>query len=471
MSTICSFCSLLCDYPEFHAQCELRSRELNHLVAKSRESPLRELRPEDHSKSLGGLAVKNPVFDPTIENALKDFAKKHLAVASNLHIGGRIACVETAREALKLAKSRNASIDGASSSVADAVGRSMARSGAYLTTLADVRSAADCIVVVGDDKLLESYPMLPGTLCRENASLSKSSQNTQVQLPVVSSRLNPQLVLLGDFSEKSILKWSEYFPELVSISTPLSKVPHQLREWTILERQCEKLLDAKRRKSKALESSTGAATDDENALSTSPFTIPSTGTAAPDMERMRSAVYLAFVVAPSCLEMDDLDLWMDRFSDWLGEFNEHRRAGMLLLSPVTQTFRSVCTWTTGFPGSVQFGSDCWEFNQTLSSSLPWLESNRNNREAVLIWCDETPSNFKEMDLESFQGATLLLSSKLHEASISEDNRKLRIPVASPGVEVNASMHRSDGTILAHVRATHSSSRYSAAEWLRILQAC
>lgn len=435
MNNICSFCSLLCDSSALQQACPRRNEILEQLefvpivpVCSSRNSTER-LEILEHTRQI-------------------------LSMSSNIHVAGKICCVETARASLTFAQHFNASIDGSSSPIADAAGRSLARSGAYFSTLSETRSIAECVIVVGSDRLLTQLPMLPSVLKKHPEAPAKKNDPMMV-------------VLMGDFSKESIDAWSEHYDHLIYFPTPLEVIPEALIDWfDVLSQQSITTCGV----SEESEVPVLFHTDSGSVASATPGPqsdqLVSTVSL---MRRLENATYTSVLWGAGDPPSINMELWLDRLVGWLAKMNECKRAGMVQISGLENTFRQVSSWTTGYPTAVRSFDNGWGVDVNSATTDDWLSQYRDDVNAVLVVIDESVDGWwarKSAEQVGFRGHIILLSGLLANAEVAESGLSAKLPIALPGFDMNANMHRGDGVIMAYVKGEILSDRVPASEWLK-----
>ena len=271
----CSCCSLLCTSEELMDPCPLRAASLGQISRSVQESPLQNGKPLS--------------FDFAVKTAQDWLRQSKFPLVS-----GPIVDVESARAAIRLASRFDAAIDvSASTSLFDTI-EVLQVDGMVSTSFAEVAQHSDCLLVVGDDSLLERYPQLPQQIA-SRGSHSKSRR----------------LVLLGKWSDEASQRFSMSQIQVLRFESNLNRLPLGMAELDRFAVENETLLG-----------------DSKNVV---------------------------VLWANDCLSsVSALDLWLQSWNRWAKNPPPHQRRSILPLTSLQGTFAQVCTWTTGFPGRVRF---------------------------------------------------------------------------------------------------------------------
>jgi len=322
-----------------------------------------------------------------------ELANRLLESSQTRSITGRIRSVEATRAVLAAASRIGAFVAPTKSVDAFKSIDAIQRSGMVSASMSEVRFRSDCIVLVGDDRLLDSFPRLP-----------------QVLLEQPKSRLLPsprRIIAMGEFSTAAMAKLRETGSEVCSIRIALDRIPQALFQWSRCNRETQ--------------------TNSQNSVSRS----------------LAEARYLSFVWSAALLDMPHADLWIERLYQWIEHRNiENRCVGFPLASDYV-TFQQVCTWTTGFPGRVHIDGEAFTYDPTLSSAVPGI-ANRDSTvrdSAVTVQVDEL---FDKHDIPNdCESPTILIATHFDERS---ESPRVFIPCAIPGVDHRATFFRVDGTV-------------------------
>jgi formylmethanofuran dehydrogenase subunit B len=381
---ICSFCSLLCD-----------SESLNRLSCSQRDNSLVHL-----EATRQNITTTQALLDNEVRQLMAS-----LLIAKRVLVTGRIASIQTAREAIAFADRFNATLDFSEGGHTFANVLAIQRGGMNSVSIAEVRQIADVIVVVGNDSLLEAFPRLPQALY--------SANRTRDTKPVI--------VLLGEFNEESIQKWKTSPFDVWSVPCRLEQVPSAWMQW------CR------------WNTSTDSSSDSDSGHKL--------------LGLLNDSKFTAIVWAASRLPVPQPDLWVERMLEAIRFRNETHRTSALMLSSLDGTFQQVCTWLTGFPGRIQFRNGSPNYDPWTNSYMHWLRySNQANGPSVVVTLDETGSRtpfdlgYSNADLKKRNVIPWRLSSD------STDT-----PIAVAGHEFECDVFRADLSVAAHVLPdmTHS----------------
>ncbi len=138
---LCWYCPLFCDRSVVTDPCQLRDRSEHQARTRSSVSP-----------RIGEESVS---WETAIQFASQAISRSRFACLT-----GAIGDIVAAGEALDLGRWLNAAIDLFDSDASFACFDVMQRRGAIQTTLNEVRERCDLFLLIGDDGLLERYPLL-----------------------------------------------------------------------------------------------------------------------------------------------------------------------------------------------------------------------------------------------------------------------------------------------------------------------
>ena len=300
---ICSICSLLCD-----------AIDLDQLDCSKR------------NQSLIQLAGTRSLQEPNVLQGNDVSYRKLLENAPHVLVAGRVASVQTARAAISLAKTYNATIDCCVDGHAFKNILAIQRSGLNSVSIAEARDHTDFFIVVGDDGILDACPRMPHSLAGK--------------VP-----LQQTVLLLGRFRRLSIERWMKAGFQVWSISCNVADVPKALAQWYRI---------------------------DSNERLRSVSKMPSEGENASSLYKiMESAKYTTVVWNAQNLSMQYPDLWIERLLQWIAKRNEARRCAGLPWASLDGTFQQVCTWITGFPGRVRFQNGIPSYDPIGNSVQAW----------------------------------------------------------------------------------------------------
>lgn len=333
----------------------------------------------------------------TLDNAIAT-ASQLLLNGKRRTITGRIRSVEGARAALAFASKIGAFVDPDGSDDAFKSIRAIQRSGMVTASMSEVRFRSDCIVLIGDDRLLESFPRLIEVLT--------------LQASQCSLMLQRRIVAIGKWSTKSITRLRQAGNDVCSIDIDIDRIPQSFFQWS----HCG-----------------------SRAHSTSPNVIS---------QWISQARYLSIVWSASQLDMPHPDLWIERLNQWILQRNAQIRCVGFPLASDYVTFQQVCTWTTGFPGRVLLEKDSFEYIPDLSS-----DKNRNrgiktnSHVAVVLRIDESIGGMANKP--AIVLPTVAIAPYLDVASQSA---RVFIPCAVAGVDHRATFFRVDATVAVESHA-------------------
>ncbi|AMV30508.1 hypothetical protein VN12_00230 [Pirellula sp. SH-Sr6A] len=395
---ICSLCSLLCDQPVLHDTCPRRLHELSQST-----SPARDVLSSS----------------PASLNAV-------LGSATSIHIGGRFHSVETSRAAIQLARAYQASIDGSHPSGMFDVTQAIAAHGAYLTTLAEARSTSDCLLVVNPEGMLEHFPQLPAVLNKHLLG-GESGMGTEHSSAPKSEAC---VILIGSGDGEHRKRWGQHFSKVLDGPCDCESLPQVLTGLTRHEKDTATGLTAK----------AGGETQEEW------------------MQQVRGAKYPVVIWGSIALPIPAIDLWAERMQTWFLQHNEHSRSSGLMLSPPASVFQHTCTWLTGFPSRLDFAAGVMRWDRAEASTDRWLERNRDNENALLIWIDESSERepttaWGARPDDRMQVIELVTQDRDSDSVELVPGRKRltrqRIPIGRPGVDYPATVLRADQVVMAY----------------------
>lgn len=270
-SSLCQGCSLYCDRAVVTAPC---SRELQF---QKLHGTSQEFLPRIFGKEVGW------------QEAL-DEAARVLRESQYTLLTGWMRDVETARLALRLARESHAVVDAWESDPAFHYVQVMQRRGMIQTTLTETRERCNLLVILGDDHLLEEFPLLP-----ERLSLQRS---------------NSQTLLVGEWSEASRQRFEQAGHPTLAIRSDWKRLPLSLLMQDALE--------------------------------------------GPRHWLGEDRQWVVAWSMGQLGQWEGIENWMERLAEFLMRRNERVRCAALPLMGSHATFHQVCTWTTGFPGRIRF---------------------------------------------------------------------------------------------------------------------
>jgi formylmethanofuran dehydrogenase subunit B len=234
-----------------------------------------------------------------------DEARAILQRAKRLRIVGRVVSVEASRAILRLAQAYRAYVEIDGSEAAFRQIRAVQRAGMMTASLGEVAFRSDTIVLIGSSQLLAVFPRLLERLTERKRAISQPERPRRV-------------ILLGKWTTDDLSSIQKLACDVVSQEIDLPRIPQSLHQWLQLSKQ-EK-------------------TSSQNTIS----------------RWLAESSYLTMVWSPAQLNFSEPDLWIERLHQWIEKMNDESRCVGFPLASEYGTFQQVCTWTTGFPGRVQF---------------------------------------------------------------------------------------------------------------------
>jgi formylmethanofuran dehydrogenase subunit B len=324
---------------------------------------------------------------PRADAELLQTAVQQLRAAESIVITGRVVSVEGSRAILAFAKQLNAYLDIDGSEHAFPAIAAFQRVGAMTATLSEVRNRADTIAVIADDRLLDRFPQLPQRLISPSLPRKK-------------------FILFGSWSKASVSIFEAQGADVVSINCDIESTPQSLHQWSKLDATHQTAIDNKA------------------------------------SQWLSEASYLSIVWASGLLEVPHLDLWIERLNQWIVANNELKRCVGLPLNARYVTFQQVCTWTTGFPGRVDFKNSRIRYRPEGSLVLSTARSFD-----LELRIDEVP-NFGS------NAVPRLGKHRIHigPQQLDPNADALHIPCGIAGYDYDAEFFRTDATICLQVEA-------------------
>jgi formylmethanofuran dehydrogenase subunit B len=404
---LCSFCSLVCELPD------LDDRSAGPEPWCIKRSGLRKLVPlrlasmasAHRSAVTSDAVVASDAQESYFESSLR-IASQQLRRASSILVTGRIHCVESARGSIELARRFDAAIDPWDSDTASDAISAMQRGGGYGVSLGEARDRAELWVVVGQDSLLEQTPRLPSAMHRGES------------VP---------LLLLGHWSDASIENFRDAGFDVVCIECELEDLPKRLGQWTRVGQ-----------------------THSESQVG----------------QWLSGAKYTVFLYAPSALDVEGRDLWIEALDRWVLQRNETTRAVTLSWGTLQSSFHQTCTWLTGFPGRIQFREGIPQYDPHGYRAKDWVDRQTASAQAksrsLLVWVDdsleELPGELLELDLPK-----LIIGPNPGSSNHQADRW---LPAGIVGVTHTVNMFRGDQTILANVHSDCPPGSQMPSQWLK-----
>jgi formylmethanofuran dehydrogenase subunit B len=404
---LCSFCSLVCELPDLDDRAEGSEPWCIKRSGQRKLVPLRlaSMASAHRSAVTSDAVVTSDAQESYLESSLR-IASQQLRRASSILVTGRIHCVESARGSIELARRFDAAIDPWDSDPASDAISAMQRGGGYGVSLGEARDRADLWVVVGQDSLLEQTPRLPSAMHRGES------------VP---------LLLLGHWSDASIQIFRDAGFDVICIECELEDLPKRLGQWARVGQ-----------------------THSESQVG----------------QWLLGAKYTVLLYAPSALDVESRDLWIEALDRWVLQRNETTRAVTLSWGTLQSSFHQTCTWLTGFPGRIQFRGGEPQYDPHGYRAKDWVDRQTANAQAksrsLLVWVDdsleELPRELLELDLPK-----LIIGPNPGSSNHQADRW---LPAGIVGVTHTVNMFRGDQTVLANVHCDCPPGSQMPSQWLK-----
>lgn len=404
---LCSFCSLVCEIPDQDDRAEGSEPWCIKRSGQRKLVPLRlaSMASAHRSAVTSDAVVTSDAQESYLESSLR-IASQQLRRASSILVTGRIHCVESARGSIELARRFDAAIDPWDSDPASDAISAMQRGGGYGVSLGEARDRAELWVVVGQDSLLEQTPRLASAMHRGES------------VP---------LLLLGHWSDASIQIFRDAGFDVICIECELEDLPKRLGQWARVGQ-----------------------THSESQVG----------------QWLLEAQYTVLLYAPSALDVESRDLWIEALDRWVLQRNETTRAVTLSWGTLQTSFHQTCTWLTGFPGRIQFRQGIPQYDPHGYRAKDWVDRQTANAQAksrsLLVWVDdsleELPRELLELDLPK------LIIGPNPGSSNQQADRWL--PAGIVGVTHTVNMFRGDQTVLANVHCDCPPGSQMPSQWLK-----
>jgi len=404
---LCSFCSLVCEIPDLDDRAEGSEPWCIKRSGQRKLVPLRlaSMASAHRSAVTSDAVVTSDAQESYLESSLR-IASQQLRRASSILVTGRIHCVESARGSIELARRFDAAIDPWDSDPASDAISAMQRGGGYSVSLGEARDRAELWVVVGQDSLLEQTPRLASAMHRGES------------VP---------LLLMGRWSDASIQIFRDAGFDVICIECELEDLPKRLGQWARVGQ-----------------------THSESQVG----------------QWLLEAQYTVLLYAPSALDVESRDLWIEALDRWVLQRNETTRAVTLSWGTLQSSFHQTCTWLTGFPGRIQFRQGIPQYDPHGYRAKDWVDRQTANPQAksrsLLVWVDdsleELPGELLELDLPK------LIIGPNPGSSNQQADRWL--PAGIVGVTHTVNMFRGDQTVLANVHCDCPPGSQMPSQWLK-----
>lgn len=404
---LCSFCSLVCEIPDLDDRAEGSEPWCIKRSGQRKLVPLRlaSMASAHRSAVTSDAVVTSDAQESYLESSLR-IASQQLRRASSILVTGRIHCVESARASIELARRFDAAIDPWDSDPASDAISAMQRGGGYGVSLGEARDRADLWVVVGQDSLLEQTPRLASAMHRGES------------VP---------LLLMGRWSDASIQIFRDAGFDVICIECELEDLPKRLGQWARVGQMHS-------------ESQVG--------------------------QWLSGAKYTVLLYAPSVLDVESRDLWIEALDRWVLQRNETTRAVTLSWGTLQSSFHQTCTWLTGFPGRIQFRQGIPQYDPHGYRAKDWVDRQTANPQAksrsLLVWVDdsleELPRELLELDLPK-----LIIGPNPGSSNHQADRW---LPAGIVGVTHTVNMFRGDQTVLANVHCDCPPGSQMPSQWLK-----
>ncbi len=404
---LCSFCSLVCEIPDLDDRAEGSEPWCIKRSGQRKLVPLRlaSMASAHRSAVTSDAVVTSDAQESYLESSLR-IASQQLRRASSILVTGRIHCVESARASIELARRFDAAIDPWDSDPASDAISAMQRGGGYGVSLGEARDRADLWVVVGQDSLLEQTPRLASAMHRGES------------VP---------LLLMGRWSDASIQIFRDAGFDVICIECELEDLPKRLGQWARVGQMHS-------------ESHVG--------------------------QWLSGAKYTVLLYAPSALDVESRDLWIEALDRWVLQRNETTRAVTLSWGTLQSSFHQTCTWLTGFPGRIQFREGIPQYDPHGYRAKDWVDRQTASAQAksrsLLVWVDdsleELPRELLELDLPK-----LIIGPNPGSSNHQADRW---LPAGIVGVTHTVNMFRGDQTVLANVHCDCPPGSQMPSQWLK-----
>jgi formylmethanofuran dehydrogenase subunit B len=404
---LCSFCSLVCEIPDQDDRAEGSEPWCIKRSGQRKLVPLRlaSMASAHRSAVTSDAVVTSDAQESYLESSLR-IASQQLCRASSILVTGRIHCVESARASIELARRFDAAIDPWDSDPASDAISAMQRGGGYSVSLGEARDRAELWVVVGQDSLLEQTPRLASAMHRGES------------VP---------LLLLGHWSDASIQIFRDAGFDVICIECELEDLPKRLGQWARVGQMHS-------------ESQVG--------------------------QWLSGTQYTVLLYAPSALDVESRDLWIEALDRWVLQRNETTRAVTLSWGTLQSSFHQTCTWLTGFPGRIQFRQGIPQYDPHGYRAKDWVDRQTANPQAksrsLLVWVDdsleELPRELLELDLPK-----LIIGPNPGSSNHQADRW---LPAGIVGVTHTVNMFRGDQTVLANVHCDCPPGSQMPSQWLK-----
>ena len=425
---VCSFCSLVCEIPDLDDRSEdptgaadgavvardaVVARGAEHdswCIKRSSQRKLVPLRLARMASAQSSLFTSDAAGTSDAQESFFESSSRivsqQLRRSSSILVTGRIHCVESARGAIELARRFDAAIDPWDSDPASDAVSAMQRGGGYSVSLGEARDHADLWVVVGQDSLLEQTPRLANAMHRGES------------VP---------LLLLGRWSDASIQKFKSSGFDVICIECELEDLPKRLG-------QCTRV----------------GQTHSESQVG----------------QWLLEAKYTVLLYAPSALDVEGRDLWIEALDRWVLQRNETTRAATLSWGTLQSSFHQTCTWLTGFPGRIKFRGGKPHYDPHGYRAKDWVDRQTASAQAksrsLLVWVDdsleELPRELLELDLPK-----LIIGPNPGSSNHQADRW---LPAGIVGVTHTVNMFRGDQTVLANVHCDCHPGSEMPSQWLK-----
>lgn len=325
----CPLCSLHCQRSDWIARCPTAGRFDPEGEGREVLTPL---------ASSGIRAWVSGVETP-LEEAIGLWQRWWVGSRSRA-IGGLPADVQATRALVRLAERSDAIWDLWASEATWSAIEGFQRDGATLTTFAEVRRFCQQIWMVGDDRLLDRYPMLPEHLRPEGEATSPGAPKEKLR----------ETWLIGSWSVHAKERFEAAGHQVVLWESELERLPHGL----LALRQ---------------------------------------GRLGRDSVAARAA-HGVVVLDPELLGVSMVGVWLEQWRQWCNLSPETDRWSMLLLRGIDAGDREVSVWTTGYPGRVRFEEGAIDYDPQRWSLERWIEPPRVES---LLWVEGSHDGWAPSD--------------------------------------------------------------------------
>jgi formylmethanofuran dehydrogenase subunit B len=343
---------------------------------------------------------KPAVLDAAVARAAQILARSRQPLISGLGTD-----VAGCRAALALAERCRAAVDHMHGEALTRNLRIMQQRGWIMTTFAEVKNRADCIVLIGS-AATDRHPRFFERLALDRPTAA-----------AFGGARRRHIALIGQAADRRAIRMqSGAAPEVLDCATTgIADRLTQLRLWLAGSPPAVHRDD--RRAARSLEAIAGL---------------------------VRAARYAVFVWSPAELGAD-LEAVVNQLSLLLSELNRRQRAAGLALGGDDggMSALNACTWQTGFPLRVNFAAGEPQYDPLLNAQDRMLDAGAVD---ALLWI----SSFAALPPpEAARVPTIVLSRPARRLT---NRTAVYIPVGTPGLDQRGNLLRSDSVVSLRLRA-------------------